>query len=312
MGTPLPAAKALERLLDDGHEVPAVYTQPDRPAGRGNKIVFSPVKILALDRGIPVLQPEKIRTRQALRQFREFEADAAAVVAFGRLLPEGFLGAFPHGCVNLHFSLLPSYRGAAPVNWAIVNGESETGVTSMKMDAGLDTGDILLQRATDIGPDENAVELMDRLADLGADVLSETLATIDSITPRPQDDSAATLAPLMTKEDGRIDWSLTPIEIARRVRGFQPFPSSYTFLGSKRVTIFRARPSEALAVPGPTAHPGTVIAADANGLVVACGGGSLLIEELQIEGKRRMAARDVINGGSVKAGMTFHPTPHAE
>ncbi len=179
MGTPKAAVPSIARLLQDGHEIAAVYSQPDRPSGRGNKIVFSPVKEFALEHGLPVFQPTKIKTADALDEFRSHNADVAVVVAYGRILPESFLTAFPRGAINVHFSLLPKYRGAAPVNWAIVNGETKTGVTTMQMDAGLDTGDILLQRETEIGPDETAPELMERLSFIGADLLSETLQSYD-------------------------------------------------------------------------------------------------------------------------------------
>ncbi len=189
MGTPLAAAVSLERLLADGHDVVAVYTQPDRPAGRGNKLSVSPVKQFTKERGLPIHQPEKIRTDEAVEQFRSHAADIAVVVAYGRILPQEFLSACRYGAINLHFSLLPKYRGAAPVNWAIVNGETETGVTTIQMDAGLDTGPILLQRATPIGATETSVELMARLAQLGSDVLSETLSRIDDLTPMSQSGS---------------------------------------------------------------------------------------------------------------------------
>ena len=202
MGTPAASVPSLQRLLTEGHDVAAVYTQPDRPSGRGNKIKFSPVKQFAIDNGLSVLQPFKVRTAEALAEFKSLKADAAVVVAYGRILPETFLGAFPNGAINVHFSLLPKYRGAAPVNWAIVNGETQTGVTTMRMDAGLDTGPILLQRATDIGADETAIELLERLASFGADLLSETLLRLHEIEPRQQDHAAASLAPLMTRDDG--------------------------------------------------------------------------------------------------------------
>ena len=293
MGTPRAAVPSLERIVADGHDVAAVYTQPDRPAGRGNKIVFSPVKQAAIDRGIPVLQPTKIRTPGAIEEFRAFGADVAVVVAYGRILPETFLDAFPNGAINVHFSLLPKYRGAAPVNWAIVNGETVTGVTTMKMDVGLDTGDILLQLETGIGPEENAVELMERLSASGAELLSETLADLASIMPRKQDDSLATTAPIMTKEDGRFDWSMPADEIAKRVRGFQPFPTTYTFWEGKKLTLWKAR-----AITGAGAiEPGRVLAAKGGELIVACGSGTWLkIDELQLEGKRRMTVRDFLNG----------------
>ncbi|HEV7700804.1 MAG TPA: methionyl-tRNA formyltransferase, partial [Pyrinomonadaceae bacterium] len=235
MGTPQAAVASLQRLIADGHEIAAVYTQPDRPSGRGQKLAASPVKQVALEHGLDVRQPLKIKTVEAFDEFRGLKADAAIVVAYGRILPERWLTAFPQGAINVHFSLLPKYRGAAPVNWAIANGETQTGVTTMQMDAGLDTGNILLQRSVAIGPEENAVALMARLSGLGADLLTETLASLDTITPQAQDDAAATFAPIMKKEDGLIDWSRSAREIANRVRGFQPFPTSFTFLEGSRL-----------------------------------------------------------------------------
>src|SRR5688572_22075341 len=240
MGTPQAAVPSLARLLEDGHEVVAVYTQPDRPSGRGNKIKHSPVKEFALSHDLALFQPDKIKTPEAVEEFSTLSADVAVVVAYGRVLPETFLKAFPKGAINLHFSLLPKYRGAAPVNWAIVNGERETAVTTMQMDAGLDTGDILLQRSTEIGGDETAIDLMSRLSDIGAEVLSETLEHLDEIVPRAQDDEQATYAPIMKREDGRIDWQMTAREIALRIRGFQPFPSSYTFVAGHKLTLWQA------------------------------------------------------------------------
>jgi len=292
MGTPEAAVPSLQRIVEDGHSVVAVYTQPDRPSGRGNKVTFSPVKQAAIDRRIPVLQPTKIKTSETLEEFRGHDADLAVVVAYGRILPESFLNAFTNGAVNVHFSLLPKYRGAAPVNWAIVNGETATGVTTMKMDAGLDTGDILLQRETEIGGEENAVEMMQRLSIIGADLLSETLSNLSNISPRKQDDSQATYAPIMTKEDGKFDWSLSAEEITRRVRGFQPFPTTYTYWGGKKLTLWKTSP-----VAGNANDPGRVLVSKGDDLAVACGSGTLLkIEELQLEGKRRMTARDFLNG----------------
>jgi methionyl-tRNA formyltransferase len=299
MGTPQAAAVSLERLLADGYEIAAVYTQPDRPSGRGNKITFSPVKQLALDRGLAVLQPTKIRTPEAIDEFRSFNADIAVVVAYGRILPESFLTAFPQGAINVHFSMLPRYRGAAPVNWAIVKGEKTTGVTTMKMDAGLDTGDILLQRETDIGQDETAVELMGRLSLLGAGLLSETLNNLSSLTAIKQDDSHATLAPIMTKEDGRIDWSASALKIARMVRGFQPFPTTHTMLDGKKLTIWKAVGQ----ADATEAKAGSVILAKGDEIIVKCGEDTALkIVELQLEGKRRLPARDVLNGGAIVVG----------
>ncbi len=299
MGTPAAAAVSLQRVMSDGHEIAAVYTQPDRPSGRGNKITFSPVKQLAIDSGLTLLQPTKIKTPEALEEFKSFHADVAVVVAYGRILPEGFLNAFPNGSINVHFSLLPKYRGAAPVNWAIVNGESVTGVTTMKMDAGLDTGDILLQKETAIGETEDSISLMSRLGDIGAELLSETLAMLTSIEPKRQDHALATLAPIMKKDDGRFEWSYPAEQIDRMVRGFQPFPTTFTSLNGMKLTLWNACPLPDKLV----ATAGTVIQALGDKLVVSCGEGSLLeVFELQLEGKRRMSARDFLNGIQLKAG----------
>jgi methionyl-tRNA formyltransferase len=302
MGTPSAAAHSLARCLSDGHEVAAVYTQPDRPAGRGQKLVQSPVKQLAMVHGIPVFQPTAIRTAEAAEAFASHKAEAAVVVAYGRILPAAFLNAFPRGAINVHFSLLPKYRGAAPVNWAIVNGEHETGVTTMQMDEGLDTGDMLLQRSVEIAADETSITLMDRLADVGAELLSETLEKLDSLTPFAQEHSEATLAPIMKKEDGLIDWQLPARDIRNRIRGFQPFPSAFSFFRGELTKFWRA--SE---LAGASDHflPGTIVGT-AGTLDIAAGGGTILrIEELQPAGKKRMEARDFINGFKPAAGETF-------
>src|SRR3954462_7338832 len=228
MGTPESAVPTLRRCVEDGHEVVAVWTQPDRPAGRGNKLKASPVKEYALSRGLDVRQPSKKKTEESLALFTSQDFDAAVVVAYGRILPPAFLRAPKFGCVNVHFSLLPKYRGAAPVNWALVRGEVETGVTTMLMDEGLDTGDILLQHSTTIDEGEAAPQLLERLSHAGAELLSETLARFSEIEPRPQRDDEATLAPILRREDGLIDWTLDARDIERRVRGFQPWPNAYT------------------------------------------------------------------------------------
>jgi methionyl-tRNA formyltransferase len=305
MGTPNAAVPSLEKILCDGHEVVAVYSQPDKPSGRGNKISFSPVKEFALQNNLQVLQPTKIKTAEALETFKSFNADVAVVVAYGRILPQTFLEAFPKGAINVHFSLLPKYRGAAPVNWAIVNGEEKTGVTTMKMDAGLDTGAMLLQRETEIGANENAIELMQRLSFVGADLLSETLAMFDELTAQPQNNEEATFAPIMKKEDGAIDWNLSAREISNRVRGFQPFPTSYTFYQGKKLTIWDAdvalMPSAELITNPP--QSGTIKEAFKDHILVYCEGSILLdIKELQLEGKKRMATRDFLNGIKLQVG----------
>ena len=302
MGTPHAAVPSLERLVADGHEVVAVYTQPDRPAGRGQKLTASPVKDAALSLGIRVIQPEKIRTAEALSEYKSFEAEAAVVVAYGRILPEAFLDAFPRGCINVHFSLLPKYRGAAPVNWAIVNGENVTGVTTMQMDAGLDTGDILLQQETPIAPGESAIELMERLTLLGSEVLSMTMKELVEIVPRKQDDAKMSLAPILKKEDGRFDWTEAAVSIERRVRGFQPFPTTFTNFQGKKITLWKAEVAE---VQITNSAPGTVIKAKGDGLVIACGVGALRILEIQTEGRRRLCIRDFLNGVKLEEGDLF-------
>lgn len=300
MGTPPAAVASLERILRDGHEVVAVYTQPDRPAGRGNKLSAPPVKEFAAQNDLPIYQPAKIKTSKALELFQSHNADVVVVVAYGRILPDTFLKAFPKGAINVHFSLLPKYRGAAPVNWAIVNGEKTTGVTTMQMDAGLDTGAMLLQRRTDIGETETAIELMQKLSITGADLLSETLAMYDELTPQSQDDTQATLAPIMKKEDGLISWMLTATEIANRARGFQPFPTAFTFYKEKKLTIWKCQPSN---VTPESKSAGEILEARGDDLLVFCGGDTVLkIEELQLEGKRRMPARDFLNGVKLEAG----------
>src|SRR5213078_4086252 len=208
MGTPEPAVPSLQRLLDDGHEIVAVWTQPDKPAGRGKQLHQSPIKQFALQHNLTIHQPAKIKTQEAKDLFASHNADAAVVVAYGKILPPEFLRAPQQGCINVHFSLLPKYRGAAPVNWAIVNGETETGVTTMQIVEELDAGPILLKESTDIQEDETAPELMLRLAEIGAGLISETLRNLTDIEPKPQLDKEATFAPILKREDGLIDWSM--------------------------------------------------------------------------------------------------------
>lgn len=302
MGTPAAAVPTLRRCLDDGHDVVAVWTQPDRPSGRGNKVTFSPVKQLALERGLVVEQPSKLKTEDSKNLFASYEAEVAIVVAYGRLLPNEFLVAPKRGCINVHFSLLPKYRGASPVNWAIVNGETETGVTTMFIEPTLDTGPILKQRGTAIGVEETAPELMTRLSELGADLLSETLLGLDDLTPRIQDNEAATFAPILKKEDGVIDWTNPASEIEHRVRGFQPWPNAHSRLNSKGIIVWRSRPE----VNTSKATAGEVLIAHGDDLVVKCGGETALrLLEVQPEAKRKMAVRDFLNGTQLKVGDRF-------
>ncbi len=309
MGTPETAVPTLRRCLEDGHEVIAVWTQPDRPAGRGNKLSASPVKEFSLAHGLDVHQPAKIKTDEARELFASHGADVCIVVAYGRILPAAFLSGPRRGCINVHFSLLPKYRGAAPVNWAIVRGETETGVTTMQIDVGLDTGAIYLQRATPIGEAETAPQVLARLAALGAELLGETLARLDELEPRPQREEEATHAPILRREDGLIDWTGSAFEIERRVRGFQPWPNAHTQFRGQRLVIYQAAlrnaPEEfaAGAQGGDESLAGEIREAHGDDLEVACGAGTRLqLSEVQLEGKRRMSARDFINGMRVRAG----------
>jgi methionyl-tRNA formyltransferase len=303
MGTPAAAVPTLRRILADGHEVVAVWTQPDRPSGRGNKVSFSPVKEFAVAHGLTVHQPQRIKTEDARNLFASHDADVAVVVAYGRILPEEFLRTPASGSINVHFSLLPRYRGAAPANWAIVNGDAETGATTMFIEPSLDTGPILLQRSTPIGKTETAPELMQRLAGIGAELLSETLGRLHELTPQPQDDSQATFAPILKKEDGLIDWSMPSAAIERRIRGLQPWPNAYTSFNSRGLTIWEAEPLVCMA---PDVEPGEVTVAHGGELVVQCGEHSALrLLEVQPEARKRMTPRDFINGLHVKVGERF-------
>jgi methionyl-tRNA formyltransferase len=302
MGTPESAVPSLQRLLEDGHEIVAVWTQPDRPAGRHEKMHFSPVKDFALARDLKVEQPSKIKTEGAKELFASYNADVAVVVAYGRILPAEFLRAPRRGCINVHFSLLPLYRGAAPANWAIVNGEAKTGVTTMFIEEDLDTGPILLQSGTQIGETETAPELMQRLSVIGAELLGETLSELDAVTPRPQRHDDATFAPLLTKHDGIINWSHNAATIERCVRGFQPWPTAYTNNKAHRLIIWKA----AAEISALNAKPGEIIFAHADDLLVKCGDETALrLLEVQPEAKRRMSVRDFLNGTHLKVGDRF-------
>lgn len=303
MGTPAAAVPTLARILADGHEVVAVWTQPDKPAGRGNKLTAPPVKEFAVEKGLTVHQPAKIKTEESLQLFQSHRADAAVVVAYGRILPQSFLDTPKFGCINVHFSLLPKYRGAAPVNWAIVHGENKTGVTTMRMDAGLDTGDILLQSETDIRPDETTPDLLMRLAESGANLLSQTLDNLDFIQPRPQNHDEASFAPILKREDGLISWELSAFDIVNRIRGFQPFPNAFVFTGDKKLVLWNAA-ADTLDAP---LEAGTILQAKGDSLLVACGENTVLkLAEVQLEGKRRMLVRDFLNGTKLNVGSKFN------
>ncbi len=303
MGTPEAAVPTLRRVVEENHEVVAVWTQPDKPAGRGNKLTAPPVKTAAQLLGLKVYQPAKIRNPEAKDLFRSLEADLAVVVAYGKILPTEFLQAPKQGCINVHFSLLPHYRGAAPVNWAIVNGDQQTGVTTMLIEEELDSGPILLQKPTQIGERETAPQLMMRLADMGAELLAQTLKELDQITPQPQQDDKASFAPLLKRNDGLIDWSKDAQAIERLVRGFQPWPNAYTHNQSSRLVIWQA---ELHRTENQNAGPGEVVIAAGDDLVVKCGQETALrLIEVQPEAKRRMSVRDYLNGTHLSVGSIF-------
>jgi len=297
LGTPAFAVSSLERVVEAGHQVLAVVTQPDRPRGRGQHPSPPPVKEAAARLGLPVHQPERVRLPEVVEFLRALEAEAMVVVGYGQIIPRAVIDLAPLGIVNVHASLLPKYRGAAPIQWAILNGETRTGVTTMRIDAGLDTGDMLLKTWTEIGPDENAVELGQRLAAMGADLLTETLADLaaGAIVPEKQDPSQATHARLLKKEDGVLDWSLPATAIHNRVRGLQPWPGAYTTFRGQTLHIWKSRPAPWAPAPGPRPlAPGRILAVKP--LIVGCGSGALELVEVQREGRKRISAADFANG----------------
>jgi len=307
LGTPQFAVPSLERLVKAGHEVIAVYTQPDKPAGRKGALAASPVKQAALELGLPVRQPERIRRPEAVEELRALAPEVMVVVGYGQIIPQSIIDIPPMGIINVHASLLPKYRGAAPIQWAIARGETVTGITTMRIDAGLDTGDILLQRETLIGPEETAAELAARLAPMGAELLIETLEGLcaGTIAPRPQDHAQATLAPLLKKEDGRIDWNLPAREIFNRVRGLIPWPGTYTEFRGGLLHIWRCRPAEDQ-IEGP---PGLAKRAGRR-LLARCGDGACLeLLEVQPEGRKRMNAEAFLNGYPLSENERFGVNP---
>jgi methionyl-tRNA formyltransferase len=297
------AIPSFEALIEAGHDVAALVTQPDREKGRGRTLGPPPLKPVAEARGVPVLQPRRIRDPEALEPLRRLAPEIQVVVAYGQILPRAVIELPPRGTINVHASLLPRYRGAAPIQWAIAAGETETGVTTMLIDEGLDTGPVLLARVTPIAPDETAADLEPRLARLGATLLNETLRAIEkgTVQPVPQDHSQASSAPVLRKEDGRIAWGRRAEEIARRVRGFQPWPGCTAFLGGRAVKVLRARP----AAMGP-GEPAMVVSIEPAGIVVACGEGTrLLLEEVQPESRRPMSGGAFAAGARLERGARF-------
>jgi len=300
MGTPDFAVPSLKALLTAGHEICAVYTQPDKPQGRKQIITAPPVKTLALEYRIPVYQPVSLKSETEQERLRQLAPDLIVVAAYGRLLPKAVLEIPPRGCMNVHGSLLPRWRGAAPIQWAVIAGDKTTGVTTMQMAEGLDTGDILLSYETAIGARETAGELFDRLAEAGAHLLIETIDRLDAIVPRPQDDTQSCYAHMLDKQMAVIDWSKAAREIDCLIRGLNPWPVALTTLDGSRLKIYAADVWEEKRKAG---RPGTVLAGDPKtGLIVACGEGALRLEEVQLTGSKRMNASDFLRGHAVKTG----------
>lgn len=303
-GSPEAALPALERLIGAGHDIPLVVTQPDKPAGRGRKLTPCPVKRFALERGLAVLEPLRIRKDEAALELLKAAApEVQVVVAYGQILPVSIIDFPPLRTINVHFSLLPKYRGASPVARAILNGETTTGVTIFRLNENMDEGDIYASRAADIGPAETAGELESRLAVLGAGLLLETLDRIRELPLVPQDHGRATPAPKLAKEDGRLDWTRPAGEIDLRVRAFNPRPGAFTFAGGLRLLVHRGTVLER---PAAASSPGRILALSRDGLEVACGGGTAyLIRELQPEGRRIMAATAFAASGKIRVGDTL-------
>lgn len=297
MGTPDFAVPSLQALIDAGHDVCAVYTQPDKPQGRKQILTAPPVKTLALEHDIPVFQPNTLKNEDEQARLRELAPEVIIVVAYGKLLPKAVLDIPPHGCINVHGSLLPRWRGAAPIQWAVIAGDEMAGVTTMQMAEGLDTGDMLLTYETKVGEKETAGELFDRLAQSGAELLIQTLVKLDEITPRPQDDAQSCYAHMLDKQMAVIDWSKSTHEIDCLIRGLNPWPIALTTLSGERLKVFAAEKAAG------NGEPGTVLEADPKkGLTVACGEGALKLIEIQLVGGKRMKATDFLRGHAIEVG----------
>ena len=297
MGTPDFAVPSLQALIDAGHDVCAVYTQPDKPQGRKQILTAPPVKTLALEHDIPVFQPNTLKNEDEQARLRELAPEVIIVVAYGKLLPKAVLDIPPHGCINVHGSLLPRWRGAAPIQWAVIAGDEMAGVTTMQMAEGLDTGDMLLTYETKVGEKETAGELFDRLAQSGAELLTQTLVKLDEITPRPQDDAQSCYAHMLDKQMAVIDWNKSAHEIDCLIRGLNPWPIALTTLSGERLKVFAAEKANG------RGEPGTVLEADPKkGLTVACGEGALKLIEIQLVGGKRMKATDFLRGHVIEVG----------
>jgi methionyl-tRNA formyltransferase len=304
MGTPDFAAATLQQLIDGPDEVVAIVTQPDRAKGRGKKLAPPPAKVIAEAEKIPVLQPAKIKTEEFYNGLLSYHPDLIVVAAYGRILPKSLLTLAPLGCINVHGSLLPKYRGAAPIQWAVIKGEKEVGVTIIQMDEGMDTGDMLLTASINTTPDETAGTLFDKLSALGATALLKAIKGIKegTIIAKQQDHKLATEAPMLKKEDGLIDWSKDAGELECLIRGLDPWPTAFCFYEGKRLRLFSPQHIH----KGSDAAPGTVIYADKRGILVACGNDCLLIREIQPAGKKRMKVEAFLCGTTIPAGVNLH------
>jgi len=298
MGTPDFACATLQGVIDAGVNLVGVFTQPDRPKGRGKKLAPPPVKVLAEANGIPVFQPQRLRRPEAVEELRQLEPELVVVVAYGQILPKEVLEIPKYGCINVHASLLPRYRGAAPINKVIIDGESETGITTMLMDEGLDTGDMLIKRSLAIAPDETAGELHDRLARLGCETMEETLRQLcaGELVPQKQDDALSCYAPMLKKEDGCIDWTRSARQLHNQVRGLSPWPGAFTSLADEVLKF-----ADTHVVEG-QGEPGQVLAAGNDGVVIACGEQALSLGALQLPGKRMLPAGEFLRGASLEVG----------
>lgn len=304
MGTPDFSVGTLEALVEAGHEVCLVVTQPDKPKGRGKEMQYTPVKEAALKHGIEVYQPRRIREAECVEKLRQYNADIMIVIAFGQIIPKEILEMVPYGCVNVHASLLPKYRGAAPIQWSIIDGEAVTGVTTMQMDEGLDTGDMLLKTEVPITAEETGESLHDKLAKAGAALCVETLAKLQegSIVPEKQGESPTAYAKMLDKKLGNIDWTKSAVEIERLVRGLNSWPSAYTYWNKKVVKIWKASVTD----ENSNEQVGTVVKVEKDGFYVQTGNGLLKVLELQIPGKKRMDAGAFLRGYTIEPGEVFH------
>lgn len=302
MGTPDFSVPALQALAEAGHEIAAVVTQPDKPKGRGKEVQMPPVKLAALERSIPVYQPEKVKDPAFVEVLRELKPEVVVVIAFGQILSKAILAIPPLGCINIHASLLPKYRGAAPIQWSIIDGEAQTGVTTMQMDVGLDTGDMLEKTVVPIAPEETGGSLHDKLSQAGAKLIVSTLEKLQagSLVPQPQRDEDSCYASMLTKSLGEIDWKMPAVSIERLIRGLNPWPSAYTSWNGKTIKLWSAKVLQT--APDGTVLPGQVLEAPKGGLVIGTGDGALAVTELQLEGKRRMSAEEFLRGYSLPAG----------